>query len=587
MDGTGGAAVGPSKEWLAMKMARGVLAAMAWSGALAAACGPELPIGVQARFGVLPQSLESCPAAPVDKPDYVNEVDLFRLKLTGDGLKQPLLRDFAASDARSDNAIQLDGVPAGDPRHLLVSGLVGESKSALTLWRGAHLGFKVEAGKTVDVPVLMTKLSTMTCTRTPLFSPRMFGSATPLADGRVLVAGGFHQSSVNPTTFIRDYVATDTAEIYDPFTGTFSETGRMTWTRGLHQATRLGDGRVLIVGGAEKLQFDPAYASVPRPFPLQPQQLVPWVEVFDPATGTFTRLTLDPALQTMLAFHTATTLADGSVLIAGGGPDVTAATNETILCRGSGAEVVCTAGPRMARHRLGHTATLLDDDRVFMWGGVTDSSVAGICTDAGVTVCPEWYRPEQNVFVAVDPNNVVAGAGDSNNVFFASATKVTTDIGAFVMIAGGLRRDHAQEQPPDNPLVFTGPIRDVRLYSPVENKLGATQGNYDLRAGRLFPNAISLAWLGRAYIAGGYNNMGEMLPARDMEVFDFRESGIQPDLTAEGQPVLLRQARGGAAAVHVGGSAVVVFGGEDGQTGGSRTVLNTAEIYTDKMEPQL
>jgi len=73
-----------------------------------------------------------------------------------------------------------------------------------------------------------------------------------------------------------------------------------------------------------------------------------------------------------------------------------------------------------------------------------------------------------------------------------------------------------------------------------------------------------------------------------MEVFDFHQGGIQPDVMAEGQPVLLRQPRGGGAAVHVGGSAVVVIGGEDQQSSGSgRAVLGTAEIYTDKMEPQL
>ena len=569
-----------------MKIAHGLLASAlcagaVYAGALLAACGPDEPIAVHARFGVLPQSLDACPTDPVPKGNYVDEVDLFRLKLTGVGLEQPLRKDFNASDAKSSSSLQLDGVPAGAARNLLISGLAGQGKSAVTLWRGFHLGFPVEAGKTATVPALMTKLSTMTCARAPLGAPRLFSTATQLTDGRVLLAGGFYQIGSASCAGCREYQGTDTAEIYDPYTGTFAEAGNMTWKRGLAQSALLGDGRVLIVGGAERMTYDPVHT----PFPLQPQQPVSWVEVYDPASNAFTKLTLDSTMQPALVFHTVTALGDGRVLIAGGGTDVTAgaATNKSIMCRVSGSAVVCTPGPSMARFRLGHTATLLDDGRVFFWGGATDSSPAGDCSnDAAVLACPEWFRPGQDVFVPVDPNNKVLGAGTTDNVFFATASHLTTDGGTFVLIAGGLRRDYSSGD-----LVFaSSPVSDIRLYSPAENKLGAAGGNYKLRAARLFPTSTALAWFGRAFIAGGYNSVTELLPAKDMEVFDFGEGGIQPDITAEGQPVLLRQARGGAVAVHVGGSSVVLFGGED-QQGTGRVILGTAEIYTDKMEPQL
>ena len=145
-----------------MKTARASMAALAWLGTLAVACGQDEPIGVRARFGVLPQSLDACPVSPMPMPNYVSEVDQFRIKLTGDKMGQPLLKDFTADDARR-SALQLDGVPAGNARNLLVSGLAGQGQNAVTLWRGAHLGFSVSAGKTAQVPVLMTKVSTMTC----------------------------------------------------------------------------------------------------------------------------------------------------------------------------------------------------------------------------------------------------------------------------------------------------------------------------------------------------------------------------------------------------------------------------------------
>jgi hypothetical protein len=69
-------------------------------------------------------------------------------------------------------------------------------------------------------------------------------TATLLADGRVLVTGGT----------LDDRTVFDTAELYDPATGRWSATGSLNEARARHVATLLDDGRVLIAGGRK---FEP------------------------------------------------------------------------------------------------------------------------------------------------------------------------------------------------------------------------------------------------------------------------------------------------------------------------------------------
>ena len=118
-------------------------------------------------------------------------------------------------------------------------------------------------------------------------TPRFFHTATLLADGRVLIAGG--------ESF--DFKTQSSAELYDPRTGAFTATGEMTTPRTRHTAALLPDGRVLIAGGGRTDTYTDALASA---------------ELYDPGTGRFSAT---GEMATARLSPTATLLNNGKVLI--------------------------------------------------------------------------------------------------------------------------------------------------------------------------------------------------------------------------------------------------------------------------------
>jgi hypothetical protein len=87
----------------------------------------------------------------------------------------------------------------------------------------------------------------------PMSSPRAMHTATLLADGRVHVAGGSAQFTIShpigqPLSFT---TSVPTSEIYDPVSNTWTSGPNLPKGLTTHQASLLGDGRVLITGGVE------------------------------------------------------------------------------------------------------------------------------------------------------------------------------------------------------------------------------------------------------------------------------------------------------------------------------------------------
>lgn len=174
--------------------------------------------------------------------------------------------------------------------------------------------------------------------------PRRLPNENVLGDGKVLVAGGISSSSAS-------LVALASAELYDPSTSQFSETGSMIHGRKADVAVALLDGRVLVAGGVVDEDLDYVLRRTS--------------EVYTATNGTFA---LSGSMGTDRESPTATVLPNGEVLVAGGWSD-------TVPGPIASAELyhpetgTFTAANPMTTARYFPTATLLPNGKVLIAGG--------------------------------------------------------------------------------------------------------------------------------------------------------------------------------------------------------------------------
>jgi len=286
---------------------------------------------------------------------------------------------------------------------------------------------------------------------------REFHTSTLLMNGKVLVTGGTRFSGY-PTWL----PSTPTAELYDPASRSFTNTGSMQASRTQHTATLLADGRVLIVGGSTSVEalasteiYDPAAgsfvaaASLASPRTGHTATMLPSgkvlivggengegalasAELYDPTTNTFSST---GSMTTPRSGHTASLLANGKVLIAGGESTPMFYTggllsNTAPLATAELYDPVTGAflpAGMMTTDRIAHTATLLSNGKVLISGGYGDwESPAGYQSLSGA----EIYDPASGSFTSTDPMNVTR--------FWHSATLLPD---GSVLITGGIGAD--------------------------------------------------------------------------------------------------------------------------------------------------
>lgn len=270
---------------------------------------------------------------------------------------------------------------------------------------------------------------------------RVQHTATLLPNGKVLVAGGYWTNAM----------AAETAELYDPATGTFTKTANLITRRASHTATLLPNGKVLVAGGFWQDVF------------AEPESIAK-VEIYDPAGGGWSA-TGD--MTNKRRGHTATLLPNGKVLVAGGfdfdghNPPVTWATAELY----DPATGTWSATGSLSRPRSGHGAVLLKSGKVLVVGGdatglsaeLYDPASGTWTTTGSLTAASAGYT------ATLLPSNQVlveGGTTGNNGNYVYLATAQLYDPGTATWRSTGsllqMRSGHTATLLPNNKVLISG-----------------------------------------------------------------------------------------------------------------------------------
>src|SRR5207245_2479647 len=230
---------------------------------------------------------------------------------------------------------------------------------SMTSPREGHVATLLKSGRVVVVGGSLNSSTSCILNRAELYDPttdtftatrsmltgRTGAAATLLADGRVLLTGG-----IGPTPTAD---AIDSTEIYDPAAQTFLSAAHMTTVRVNHVATLLTSGEVLVAGGRTSIFSETSSA-----------------EIYDPTANTFTAV--GPMSDRRCFLPSPINLPSGEVLVIGGATIVFAevANTDTSDIYDPNTHNF-TPSVNMLSSRNSHSATLLQDGRILVTGGLT------------------------------------------------------------------------------------------------------------------------------------------------------------------------------------------------------------------------
>ncbi len=312
-----------------------------------------------------------------------------------------------------------------------------------------------------------------------------------LPDGRVLLAGGDQGLSGN--------VILNSAELYNPATGTWSMTGSFTPARRNVLTLLLPNGRVLMAGGESA---SVQYANA---------------DLYDPATGVWTATTPMPAAR---GYPRGAVLSSGLVLVVGGtgasGPLASAVLYNP-------ATATWTATGSMQTPRENFELVALPNGKVVVVGGQTTGDVATTSAELYDPATGTWsalgnMAQRRRYFKAVllDNGRVLVAAGNDGTSITAGALRtaevldVTT--GAFTA-TGSLATSrwlHNLNRLPNGKFIATGgypggllgsTLASTEIYDPAT---GAWSSGGDMTSTR-YQHIGFLLGSGALLVPGGYS----------------------------------------------------------------------------------
>ncbi len=321
----------------------------------------------------------------------------------------------------------------------------------------------------------------------PMQSARAVHTSTLLADGSVLVTGGFAQD--------REGDPFATVEVFDAERNTFRSGGKMTTGRQSHSASLLPDGTVLIVGG-----YGAGAMSTS--------------EIYDPRTGA-SEQAANPV--TGRAAHRATELSDGRILISGGNGEAGSVLSSVEAYDPTAGEFNQVGS--LTTPRVGHTQTLLDDGSVLIVGGTSGwrsatkilatAEIFDPKTDTSILVGDMQTPRYKHAAVLLSDGRVLVIGGSDENDFrgrydtaeiYDPSTCTFTETGRLSSARFKLRTAVARLA--DGRVLIAGGSDVIELFDPHMEVFEALPDRYD--TARFFASATALPD-GRALITGGYD----------------------------------------------------------------------------------
>jgi hypothetical protein len=329
-----------------------------------------------------------------------------------------------------------------------------------------------------------------------LASARSSHAATLLEDGRVLLVGGVRgaPSQLDLDAFVAEI------ELFDPATGQFEQGAALASPRSSPSATRVADGRVVVLGGNT---LNESTLTIPALT----------IEVWDPASESFSSAGELPTGGVL--FHCAAPLGDAVLVIDDCSPG-----DCTPLRVSPDSGPTPLGGDPMYRYGIDVDCAPLPDGRVLLAGGIEVVDLLDVPASYA-----EIYDPASETFELVGP---MSGA-------YGYQTKLATLENGDVLIFGGA--------------VDGGPLG--QLYSPSTGEFTEVDGDVPNRA----EHTLTVLGDGRVLVAGGV--VAETLElAPGLVLFD-PATGNFASAGASFEP------RKSHAAVRLDAGPVLIAGGQD------------------------